>query len=110
MAGRKDGGRRDGGEKEREREREGTLSIFPRSSVRPDVTIARTRKNNLKAENNGRSPDGVYILGGKRVVHRSRVSFFGWSLHGHCHRGSCFRHGLFSLIMIGRRPGPRMVN
>lgn len=25
-------------------------------------------------------------------------------LRGHCHRGSCFRHCLFSLIMIGWRP------
>lgn len=47
------------GRREKEREREGTLH-FSRSPARPDVTIARTRKNNLKAENNGRSLDGIY--------------------------------------------------
>lgn len=89
----------------REKEREATLH-FSHSPVRPDVTIARTRKNNLKAENNGRSLDGICQV--EKRVHRSSF-VLSMERHGHCHRGSCFRHGFFSLIMIGR-PRPRMVN
>lgn len=62
------------------------------------MTIARTRKNNLKAENNGRSVDpGIRKKG---FIARS-FEFFRWGGMASC--GSCFQHGLFSLIMIGRR-------